>query len=561
MPSTNGHVSKRAILYARVSGNEQAKKGYSLADQTDALRKWAVAEGYEVLEEIADEGWSGAYLERPGLDRVRDLVQEGSISVVAVLFRDRLARGVYAQLLKEEFAKRGAKLVALNAQLDESPEGDLQGGIRDQFAAYERAKIAERTRRGKLRKAREGKIVGGGPTPNFGFKYNASRDNYVVDEDTMWIIRRIFYMVGLEGRALHSVKRTLEARGVSTPAGNKRWHTRSIRTFILEDVYKPHRYEEIEPLVEPNVAARLNPNECYGIWWFNRERVIRRKVAEISSDGSRAYRQTTKTTTRPKAEWLAVPVPHSGIPREVVDAARRAIAHNKPPSSNGDRLWELSSGILRCRDCGFRMRTTTSSKASKTYYYYNCSKHHQDWAACPNRKTHRAEDLERQVWDLVYEAMTDPEQLRADLDRMIDVERQGLRQDPEQEVPVWLEKIAETDRMRTGYQEMAAKGLMNFEELGARLEELKRSRDVAVQELEAYRGRKERVEQMERDRDALLDYRGSMAPGVLEALTPEERHQFYKMGRLEMLADTDGSIKVSGPLVMSPEVCTSGSTP
>jgi DNA invertase Pin-like site-specific DNA recombinase len=60
MASTNGHGPQWAILYARVSGNEQAKKGYSLADQTDALTKWAVAEGYEVLEEIADERWSGA---------------------------------------------------------------------------------------------------------------------------------------------------------------------------------------------------------------------------------------------------------------------------------------------------------------------------------------------------------------------------------------------------------------------------------------------------------------------------------------------------------------------
>jgi site-specific DNA recombinase len=347
---------------------------------------------------------------------------------------------------------------------------------------------------------------------------------------------------------------------VVTPTGNKHWNTPSIRTFILEDVYKPHSYEEIGTLVTSDVAARLNPDESYGVWWFNRERVTRRKVAEVSQGGGRNYRQITKTTIRPKAEWIAVPVPHSGIPREVVDAARRAIAHNKPPSSNGDRLWELSNGILRCRDCGFRMRTTTSPKANKTYYYY-CSKHHQDWAACPNRKTHRAEDLERQVRDLVYEAMTDPEQLRADLDRMIDVERQGLRQDPKQEAKVWLEKIAEADRMRTGYQEMAAKGLMSFEELGARLEELKKSRDVAVRELEALRGRRERVEQMERDRDALLDSRASMAAGVLEALTPEERHQFYKMGRLEVLTDADGSIEVSGPLVMSPEVCTSGSTP
>jgi DNA invertase Pin-like site-specific DNA recombinase len=71
MTSTNGHGPKRAILYARVSGEEQAKKGYSLPDQRQALREWAEDEGYEVLEEIADEGWSGTYLERPGLDRVR----------------------------------------------------------------------------------------------------------------------------------------------------------------------------------------------------------------------------------------------------------------------------------------------------------------------------------------------------------------------------------------------------------------------------------------------------------------------------------------------------------
>ena len=94
MISTNGHGPKRAVLYARVSTDEQARSGYSLAQQIEALRAYAAAEGYEVLEEVADEGWSGAYLERPGLNRVRDLVQEGNISVIAVLFRDRLTRGL-----------------------------------------------------------------------------------------------------------------------------------------------------------------------------------------------------------------------------------------------------------------------------------------------------------------------------------------------------------------------------------------------------------------------------------------------------------------------------------
>jgi predicted site-specific integrase-resolvase len=72
MPSTDG--PKRAILYARVSTDEQARCGYSLAQQLEALRPYAANEGYEILEEVEDPGQSGASLERPGMDRVRDLV-------------------------------------------------------------------------------------------------------------------------------------------------------------------------------------------------------------------------------------------------------------------------------------------------------------------------------------------------------------------------------------------------------------------------------------------------------------------------------------------------------
>jgi site-specific DNA recombinase len=92
MPSTNGHGPKRAILYARVSTDEQARSGYSLAQQIEALRAYAAREGYEVLEEISDPGWSGAYLDRPGLDHVRALVQSRSVDVVLAQDRDRFAR-------------------------------------------------------------------------------------------------------------------------------------------------------------------------------------------------------------------------------------------------------------------------------------------------------------------------------------------------------------------------------------------------------------------------------------------------------------------------------------
>jgi site-specific DNA recombinase len=158
MPSMNGHGPKRAVLYARVSTDEQACSGYSLAQQIEALRDYAANEGYEILEEVKDAGQSGASLERPGMDRVRDLVASGGVGLVLAQDRDRFAREpAYHYLLRREFEEHGTKLRALNYRGDDSPEGELTDGILDQLAKFERAKTAERTRRGRLRKAREGK--------------------------------------------------------------------------------------------------------------------------------------------------------------------------------------------------------------------------------------------------------------------------------------------------------------------------------------------------------------------------------------------------------------------
>src|SRR5919107_5787799 len=154
MTSGNGRGPKKAILYARVSTEEQARSGYSLAQQMEALRKHAAIEGYEVLEEVTDPGQSGANLERPGMDRVRDLVAAGDVSVVLAQDRDRFAREpAFHYLLKKEFEEHGARIRALNDRGDDSPEGELTDGILDQLAKFERAKITERTRRGKLQKA------------------------------------------------------------------------------------------------------------------------------------------------------------------------------------------------------------------------------------------------------------------------------------------------------------------------------------------------------------------------------------------------------------------------
>src|SRR5919107_5593630 len=123
------------------------------------------------MEEVTDPGQSGASLERPGMDRVRDLVAAGAVSLVLSQDRDRFAREpAYHYLLRKEFEERGTQIRALNDRGDGSPEGELSDGILDQLGKFERAKMMERTRRGKQRKIREGRIIA--TRAAFGFDFN-----------------------------------------------------------------------------------------------------------------------------------------------------------------------------------------------------------------------------------------------------------------------------------------------------------------------------------------------------------------------------------------------------
>jgi chromosome segregation ATPase len=131
---------------------------------------------------------------------------------------------------------------------------------------------------------------------------------------------------------------------------------------------------------------------------------------------------------------------------------------------------------------------------------------------------------------------------------MIEQERAGLRGDPDQEAKTWLEKLSEVDQERRGYLRLAAKGRLTDEELDEALAELEATRETAEKELRAIRARREVLENLERDRDALLESYASMPPAALDALSPEERHHVYKMLRLTVEVSSDGSLDVSGVL-------------
>jgi site-specific DNA recombinase len=265
------------------------------------------------------------------MDRVRDLVAAGGVSVVLAQDRGRIAREpAYHYLLRREFEEHGTKIRALNDRGDDSPEGELTDGILDQLAKFERAKTAERTRRGKLRTAREGKILRG-PKPPYGFRYNSAGDGLIVYEPEMVVAERVFRMAA-EGLGPQAIQTRLHDEGTPSPTGDPLWPRRTLEQILRSDLYKAHTFEEIAELVSAEVLTRLDEGAEYGVWWFGRKRTTEYSVSEPDGNGGRLYRKATTTRIRPKEERTAVPVP-AHLPRGLVDQAGAALAVSRAPES------------------------------------------------------------------------------------------------------------------------------------------------------------------------------------------------------------------------------------
>ena len=230
----------RAAIYARVSSDQQVERR-TIASQVQDLLARATADGHEVGEafRFLDDGHSGASLVRPALERLRDLVGMAAVDVLYVHAPDRLARSYAHQaVLVEEFARAGTEVVFLNRPIGRSPEDDLLLQLQGMFAEYERARILERSRRGKRHLARAGVVSVLSRAP-YGYRY-VGRDagngvaRFEVVEDKAEVVRRIFRWVGVERATLAAVCRRLADAGVPSPTGNARW-SRSMLWVLLSN--------------------------------------------------------------------------------------------------------------------------------------------------------------------------------------------------------------------------------------------------------------------------------------------------------------------------------------
>lgn len=398
---------RSVALYARVSSQRQAE-GATIASQVAALRERIVLDGETVDEErvFLDDGVSGATLVRPALERLRDLSWAGGVDRVYVHSPDRLARKFSHQaLLLEEFQKHGVEVVFLNqGSREASPENTMLVQMQGMFAEYERAKILERSRRGRRHAARQGKVSVLGHAP-YGYRYVRKRDGdgaarYDVMAEEAGVVRDVFAWVGVEGLSLRGVAARLSERGVKTLKGGAAWDIATLRGMLLNPAYT-------------------------GTARYGKTRISPRKPGRRAKRGDPAVpRREYVTCAAPLSEQEPIAVPRIVSDELFASAAARLEENRRRHREQKDGTTFLLSGLLVCGVCGgaYCGRRNPAKRDGTRPVWYRClgtDRHRRGGVAvCSNGAVDGA-SLEARVWSDVRSLLEDPERLRAEFERRL----------------------------------------------------------------------------------------------------------------------------------------------
>jgi len=289
-------TSIRAAIYARVSSEQQATDS-TISSQAAALEARLAQDGLSLMpdERFCDEGYSGATLVRPALERLRDAVAAGHIDRIYVHSPDRLPssdhsiklrlteplvslarRYAYQVLLIDEFRRAGVEVVFLNRSIGLSPEDDLLLQVQGMVAEYERAKILERSRRGKRHAAHQGEVsvLSGAP---YGYRYIGKHigggvARYEVQEDEARIVRQIFQWIGRERISIGEVCRRLRIQGCPTRSGKLAWDRSTVAGILKNPAYAgaaafgKTRVGPLPARLRPVRGGAEQPRRAYGVY-------------------------------------------------------------------------------------------------------------------------------------------------------------------------------------------------------------------------------------------------------------------------------------------------------
>jgi site-specific DNA recombinase len=495
----------RMALYARVSTERQQERG-TVTSQLELLRAAAEADRHEVIEEFVDDGYSGARLDRPALDRLRDAAEAGVLDGVLCLCADRLARAyAYQVLILEELERLGVRVRFLEGPAHgEDPQATLLVQMQGVIAEYERAKIAERYRRGKLYRARAGEI------PFWKTSYGHRRvvpgdggpARIEIFEPEAQIVREIFCAYVERGLSVRQIAHELLDRGIASPTGKPIWGTSTI--------------------------TRLLHNEAYiGTVYYNRRETL------DGNAGRGARNRKTRHRERPREEWIAIPVP-AIIDRDTFERVKQVSRDNSKWNPRGAEwgAW-LLRGLVECGHCHLGCNCHKMRGRNGTVHrYYYCRGHdllraRSPEGRCPERNI-RANELDEYVFGQVRQALLDPRQLIAAERAVI----AGAPADENELVAAQLKRLDRaldaSERERTRLLDAYQAGLLELDELTRRTTAVTARRDRLATEKDALTTRSAELATENRLRRRLAGFAERVAAS-LDELDPEARRRLLRL--------------------------------
>jgi site-specific DNA recombinase len=362
-------------IYVRVSTEEQSLKGYSIGNQIDECITKA---GTPDVLKYVDEGWSGEILERPGMTKLLDDVKEGIITHVYCYDPDRLSRNLKNQLIiDEQIRSKGVPLTFVSGEYADTPEGQMFFSMRGAISQFEKAKIKQRTVGGKVRKMKEGKVLGAYGL--YGYDYDKNKSTYVINEKQAEVIRMIFdYFTDPNSpfKGVNGIAKHLTELGIPTAKNKTVWHRQVVRQILLNESYTGNHAQH-----------KTNDEGNY----------VRKQ-----SGGKREHK------TRPKEEWIYTQIP-SIISEEQYNRAQLLLKESKRRHAKGSLNKYLLSGLIRCSDCGNTMTGRVETWWGVKMPIYSDKKNYSGAKHKGCGAYVKTSELDEMVWSHVLELLNEPE--------------------------------------------------------------------------------------------------------------------------------------------------------
>lgn len=505
---------KAAAIYARVSTADQVK-GTSLDGQVALCQDYAKEHGYTVVK-VMQEDASGARLDRPKLSELRNMAEKREIEALIVFDPDRLSRSMaHMMLLMEDFERNKSEVIFVNAPREDTPEGEMLFGMRALFAQYERTKIMERSRRGKERRAKEGKVITSWAAP-YGYRFVTGEGRFeIVDAEALLVVRMFDWYIN-EGASLRGIAARLNDLGVPTKRGVKCWSPSTIRAILTNATYG-------------------------GTWYYNKSEsavALHRRFV----NGPKPKHEKSGQRARPKEEWIGVEVP-AIISNDLYAGVKVQMERNARLQKRNCKREYLLRGLLTCKQCGRRLTGRSTTPAYNQYY---CTgKYDNSLRATCKCPWPNAAKLDRRVWEKIVTLMSD-EKLIAETLQSHEHNREAERTREDEDIQALYRNEqslkTEEERLIDAY----AKGVIEVDQLRERTSVIRKQKD-ALRQVRAEI--QERIQQREaiKVQQATIARHVALAKKGLPALDFEDRRAFLEAISFKGVVDgATGTLLITG---------------